>query len=198
MIFYRRKFKIAFIFSDQGGALSKVMTSRTEQLCLSWSDFPSATWEMLRTLLFQGVNADVTLVSDEGRPVRTHQFMLQSCSSFFQSLLTSAQPNPIIYLTNIRLKEIQNLLRFMYLGQVFLEEGDLPLFMSAAEKLQIKGLQLHPTTSQMFSQEESFQRKEPAGTAGKTALADFSLEQDLSGAVFSNAPTRCTFCPSGS
>ena len=160
------------------------MTSRAEQLCLTWSDFPSATWDMLRTLLFQGVNADVTLVSDEGKSVRTHKFMLQSCSSFFHSLLTAAHPNPIIYLTNIRLKEIQNLLRFMYLGEVFLEEVDLQLFMFAAEKLQIKGLsQVHSSDFGQNSQmlDEGFQRKEPTG---KTAMTDYSLEQDLGLALF--------------
>ena len=155
------------------------MTNRAEQLCLTWSDFPSATWDMLRNLLFQGVNADVTLVSDEGKTVRTHQFMLQSCSSFFQSLLPAAQPNPIIYLTNIRLKEIQNLLKFMYLGQVFLEEMDLHLFMLAAEKLQIKGLHSSDFSqnSQMFNQAGGFERKEPIG---KAAMADYSPEHDLS------------------
>ena len=157
------------------------MTSGAEQLCLTWSDFNEATWDMLRPLLFRGDNADVTLVSDEGRCVRTHKFMLQSCSTFFQSLLSGEHPNPIIYLTNIRLKEIQNLLKYLYLGQVFLEEVDLHLFMTAAEKLQIKGLY---QTSQMFNQAQGFERNEPTE---KTAMADYSLEQDLSLTLFESS-----------
>ena len=160
------------------------MAAANEQLCLTWSDFSNATWDMLRTLLFRGDYADVTLVSDEGKSVRTHKFMLQSCSSFFQSLLSAAQPNPIIYLTNIRLKEIQNLLKFMYLGQVFLEELDLNLFMAAAEKLQIKGLSEFGPNSQMFNQDQGFQRNEPTG---KTAMADYSLEEDLSLTLFESS-----------
>ena len=160
------------------------MTSRAEQLCLTWSDFSAATWDMLRSLLFRGDYADVTLVSDEGKSVRTHKFMLQSCSSFFQSLLSAAQPNPIIYLTNIRLKEIQNLLKFMYLGQVFLEEVDLHLFMLAAEKLQIKGLSEFSPNSQMFNPGQGFQRSQPTG---KTEMADYSLEPELSLTLFESS-----------
>ena len=62
------------------------MTSRAEQLCLTWSDFSAATWDMLRSLLFRGDYADVTLVSDEGKSVRTHKFMLQSCSLCVKAL----------------------------------------------------------------------------------------------------------------
>jgi len=141
----------------------------SEQLCLTWSDFPTATWDMLRNLLLQGELADVTLVADDGRMIRTHKFMLKSCSSFFLSLLTSDQPNPIIYLTNIRLKEIQNLLKFMYLGQVFLEEADLNLFMTAAEKLKIKGL-----SEMTFGQQFGAERK----IVGETNY-NRVVEQDL-------------------
>ena len=152
-------FHLLEIFSDIKDQASKeagssaAMAAANEQLCLTWSDFSNATWDMLRNLLLRGELADVTLVADDGRLIRTHKFMLKSCSRFFQSLLTVAdQQNPIIFLTNIRLKEIQNILKFIYLGQVFLEEADLNLFMTAAEKLQIKGLSSSCTSQQLRQQ----------------------------------------------
>ena len=152
------------------------MASAAEQLCLTWSDFSNSTWDMLRNLLMRGELADVTLVADDGRLIRTHKFMLKSCSSFFQSILTSVdQANPIIFLTNIRLKEIQNLLKFMYLGQVFLEEADLNLFMTAAEKLKIKGL----SAMSAGQQSQEAERK----NLDLTGLSD-AVDQDISLTLF--------------
>merc|ERR1719228_3213766 len=131
---------------------------------------------MLSNLLMRGELADVTLVADDGRLIRTHKFILKSCSSFFQSILTSADhPNPIIFLTNIRLKEIQNLLKFMYLGQAFLEEADLNLFMAAAEKLKIKGL----SALSAGQQSQEADRK----TLNLTGFSD-SVDQDISLTLF--------------
>ena len=161
------------------------MAAAAEQLCLTWSDFSNSTWDMLRNLLMRGELADVTLVADDGRLIRSHKFMLKSCSSFFQSLLSSTDhPNPIIYLANIRLKELQNLLKFMYLGQVFLEEADLNLFMAAAEKLQVKGL----------SAVSAVQQSTQATDRNSLDLSSFSegVEEDISLTLFDQSESKMT------
>ena len=49
-------------------------------------------------------------------------------------------PHPLIYLRRFKYKDLQNLVHFMYQGEVNVAEEDLSSFLEVAEDLNIRGL----------------------------------------------------------
>ena len=49
-------------------------------------------------------------------------------------------PQPVIYLRGVKYRDLQNLLDFMYQGQVDISEENLPSFLQVAEDLNVRGL----------------------------------------------------------
>ena len=116
--------------------------SETEKFCLSWSQFVPSMVTTLRNLHDNEDSKDVTLISDDGVEVKCHRFILKSNSGFFNKLFSkgSHHKDPIVYLTHICARDLKDILKFMYLGQVFLEQESLNSFMFAASKLMVQGL----------------------------------------------------------
>ena len=79
----------------------------------------------------------------------------QFCRKIIKKL--SGKPNPAIYLRGIEHKDIQNILEFMYVGEVNVAQEDLDSFLAAAQDLCIKGL----TTTQENSQAKPARLSEP-------------------------------------
>merc|ERR1719186_2504711 len=48
--------------------------------------------------------------------------------------------HPLIYLRRVKYKDLQNLVKFIYQGEVNIGEEDLASFLEVAEELQVKGL----------------------------------------------------------
>ena len=132
--------------------------SETEKFCLSWSQFVPSMVATLRNLHDNEDSKDVTLISDDGVEVKCHRFILDSNSGFFNKLFSkgSHHKDPIVYLTHISSSDLKNILKFMYLGQVFLEQESLNSFMFAASKLMVQGLSdyQHVTQAQIEKPQE--------------------------------------------
>jgi len=139
--------------------------TNSERLCLTWGNYETSMMATLKNLLTsENDDKDVTLVSDDGKQFRSHKFILKSTSGFFQKLFSTTplqnlnHPNPIVYLTNINSNEVESLLKFMYLGQVYLSQEDFKSFLVAAEKLNVQGL------------EELFPSRQPAKVSTPTPV----------------------------
>ena len=116
--------------------------SDAEKFCLSWSQFVPSMVATLKNLHDNEDSKDVTLISEDGIEVKCHRFILNSTSGFFNKLFVkgSHHKDPIVYLTHITSSDLKSILKFMYLGEVFLEQESLNSFMFAANKLMVQGL----------------------------------------------------------
>merc|ERR1719319_1694082 len=77
----------------------------------------------------------------EDKVIKTHKVVISSCSPVLGNILKFNQnPHPLIYLRGVKYGDLQNLLTFMYQGEVNVLVEDLPSFHEVAEDLQIKGL----------------------------------------------------------
>ena len=118
---------------------------KMEKLCLTWTTYESSMISTLKNLMTNDSSKDVTLVSDDGSQFRAHKFILTSSSLFFQNIFNKIDKNkqflqPIIFLSNVRSSMLDSILKFIYLGQVFLEQCDLKEFLRVAEILKVVGL----------------------------------------------------------
>merc|ERR1712096_385228 len=83
---------------------------------------------------------DITLACED-RQIETHKFVISAFSPVLRNILKLHQnPHPLIYLRKVKYINLQNLINFMYQGEVEVAEEDLHSFLEAAEDLNIRGL----------------------------------------------------------
>ncbi|XP_064116044.1 zinc finger and BTB domain-containing protein 49-like [Macrobrachium nipponense] len=111
-----------------------------ECLSLTWNNHGATYRSTLSVLREENTLTDVTLACD-GKTFAAHKLVLVTCSDYFRHILGDVPcQHPIVYLRGIAAKEMQALIDFMYTGQTDIPQKEVPLLLSTAEALQIKGL----------------------------------------------------------
>lgn len=74
--------------------------------------------------------------------MRAHRVVLSACSSFFLEIFRTLDNthHPVIIIPGASFQAILSLLTFMYSGEVNVYEEQIPILLSLAETLGIKGL----------------------------------------------------------
>ena len=108
---------------------------------LSWNEFESCTKDTFKNLLFDTNFTDVTLACEDDKQLKAHKVILSACSSFFNKIFViNHHDNLVIYLKGVKYKELEAIIKFIYLGQTRINGEDLEPFMIAAKDVQIKDL----------------------------------------------------------
>ncbi|XP_030383990.1 protein abrupt-like [Scaptodrosophila lebanonensis] len=111
-----------------------------QHYALKWNDFQTSILNSFRHLRDEEDFVDVTLACDE-RSFTAHKVVLSACSPYFRQLLKSNPcEHPIVILRDVRSDDVENLLSFMYNGEVNISHEQLPDFLKTAHLLQIRGL----------------------------------------------------------
>ena len=106
------------------------------------SDINSTAGNFFRQLWGSEDFSDVTLATVDGHQAQAHKLILGAWSPLFKNLLLrSSQKDLVILLKDIKHRFLELVLRFLYLGEVQVEEEDLKEFLSTATDLQISGLE---------------------------------------------------------
>lgn len=107
---------------------------------LKWNTHQLALLNTLSTLRDKQVYTDVTLsCGDQFYPA--HRLVLSACSTFFARTLEVANcRSPMLLLHGIEQSTLEQLLMFMYDGQVTISRNDLANLVKAAQWLGVKGL----------------------------------------------------------
>ncbi|KAK7072514.1 hypothetical protein SK128_018820 [Halocaridina rubra] len=126
-----------------------------ECLSLTWNNHAATYRQTLNLLRQENTLTDVTLACD-GQKFAAHKLVLVTCSDYFRTILGDVPcHHPIVYLRGISAKEMQALIDFMYTGQTDIPQKNVPLLLSTAEALQIKGLGVF-SADEDCSQEKTF------------------------------------------
>ena len=84
---------------------------------------------------------DVTLVTNDKQFFAAHRLILASASDFFKNILqTLVENNSYFYLSNLNSSEMQQVLDFIYLGEVQIPESFIQDFLALSNILKIHGL----------------------------------------------------------
>ena len=115
------------------------------------SDINSTAGNFFRHLWGSEDFSDVTLATVDGHQAQAHKLILGAWSPLFKNLLLrSSQKDLVILLKDIKHRFLVLVLRFVYLGEVQLEEEDLQEFLSTATDLKISGLENLKTDSELI------------------------------------------------
>ena len=113
-----------------------------EKFNLKWNDFLLNISKSFGILRKEKDFYDVSLVCDDEKIISAHKVVLSASSDLFKSILRKADhAKPMIYLNGVSSKELNNILDYIYEGEIQLFQDELDNFLAVAEKLKINGLE---------------------------------------------------------
>ena len=148
---------------------------------LKWNDYQHNLRQTLLHSRQKNEYSDVTLLSEDLVHIPAHKLVLSGSSRFFETILQNcdSQSQPLIYLKGVNMKDLNNILNFIYTGEVSVKQEDLNSFLAAAADLKVKGL-TEPKTQSQVPQNVSRNTKitqDPSTSSNKLQLRDVSPGQ---------------------
>lgn len=121
------------------------MEDTQEEFLLKWNDHHASFFTIVQELCASESLTDVTLACGGGEPIifEAHKLMLSVCSTFFRNILTRKsryQAHPIVFLKDVEPRHMEQLLQYMYRGEINVLQDDLGPLIETARALQVKGL----------------------------------------------------------
>jgi len=113
--------------------------AQQEEFLLKWNDHHASFFNIVEDLCRTEQLCDVTLACG-GQVFETHRLILSVCSPYFRTMLNRVDKHPIIYLKDVNPQHLEQLLSYMYRGEINVLQDDLGPLIETARGLQIKGL----------------------------------------------------------
>ena len=113
-----------------------------EKFNLKWNDYQNNVSKSFRLLRYKDDFCDVTLVGDDFKQVTAHKVILASCSEYFNKILknNSRHSHPVLCMDGIDFKDIQNVLDYIYNGELKIYQEDIDRFLTVAQQLKLEGI----------------------------------------------------------
>ena len=112
-----------------------------EKFCLKWNDFQANVTSSFRKLRQADDFYDVTLVSDDQKQVSAHKVVLSASSEYFKKILVANKhAHPLLCLSGINSAELNNILDYLYNGEIQIYQENLDNFLQIAQRFQLEGL----------------------------------------------------------
>ena len=113
----------------------------SDKFSLKWNDFQGNVARTFSSLRSNNSFQDVTLVADDQKQISAHKVVLSSCSEYFDVIFKqNIHSHPLLCLDGINSKELNNVLDYIYNGQVKIFEEDVVRFLQIAQRLKLQGL----------------------------------------------------------
>ena len=113
----------------------------SEKFSLKWNHFQNNITSVFSTFRTKTNFQDVTLVSDDHKQLFAHRVVLTASSGYFNDVLSqNHHSHPLLCLDQINFSELNNVLDYIYNGELQIYQEDLERFLYIAKKLQLQGL----------------------------------------------------------
>jgi len=100
------------------------------------TDFEATVRNTFSQLWGETAFTDVTLVTEDDQEIRAHKVILSSASDFFKKILTrNPQQETFLFLQGIRFEDLEQVVRFVYLGRCEVGVGQVEGFLHTARRL---------------------------------------------------------------
>ena len=115
-----------------------------EKFSLKWNDFSSNVQKSFQNLREEEEFYDVTLVGDDCKHVTAHKLVLSSSSEYFKMVFSNNKKHflshALICLEGLNQNDLNNVLDYIYHGELQIYQHDLDRFLGIAERLKLEGL----------------------------------------------------------
>ena len=110
---------------------------------LQWNDFQNNVVSAFSEMRNDTEFTDVTLVCEDNQKIEAHRVILSASSTFFGNILMeNKHPHPLIYLRDVKGRDLVSILDFIYHGETNIHQEHLEEFMWVAGDLHIQGLNI--------------------------------------------------------
>ena len=124
----------------QSTAKSQVL-NMSEKFSLKWNDFNSNASKSFRVFRKEEYLHDVTLVSDDQHQTTAHKLVLSASSDYFKSIFkNNKHQNHFLCLEGISSSDLNNILDYIYNGEVQIYQEHLDRFLDIAQRFKLEGL----------------------------------------------------------
>ena len=112
-----------------------------ENFLLKWNDFQENVSKSFGILRNNTFFQDVTLVGDDQKQLSAHKVVLSSCSDYFNTILKqNNHSHPLLCFDGINSSDLNNLLDYIYNGEIQIYQEDLDRFLLIAQRFRLEGL----------------------------------------------------------
>ena len=116
-----------------------------EKFSLKWDAFQSNVSKSFQKLRNEKDFFDVTLVGEDGTHVLAHKLLLASSSEYLKNIFIYSkmyfqQSHALICLEGLQQDDLNNILDYIYHGEVQMHQQDLDRFLEIAQRLKLEGL----------------------------------------------------------
>ena len=115
----------------------------SEKFNLKWNDFNVNVSKSFGRLRNEEYLHDVTLVGDDYTQISAHKLVLSACSEYFQQAFKrndKIQSHTLLCLEGLSKQDLDNVLDYMYNGEVSIYQENLNRFLAVAQRLKLEGL----------------------------------------------------------
>ena len=149
-----------------------------KMLHVKWGDFHSNFSETFK--ITEKSMCDVTLVCEGNHAIDVHKIVLSAASPIFDNiLLESKMDHPVIYLSEITLENMSQIVEFIYHGKINVYQKSLYKFYQIGKSLKLKGLiDLH---SQFIENELAIQNEDHEAMEGVISKNNFVMLNESEG-----------------
>ena len=115
----------------------------SEKFCLKWNDFNSNASKAFGILRNEDYLHDVTLACDDNYQVSAHKLVLSASSEYFKTLFMNNKKHGstmLLCLEGTESGDLNNILDYVYNGEVKIFQDDLDRFLAIAQRYKIQGL----------------------------------------------------------
>ena len=115
----------------------------SEAFSLKWENFQYNVSKSFGLLRNEDYLHDVTLVGDDHKQVSAHKLVLSACSEYFKDIFkNNNKPNvyPLLCLNGISKDDLNNVMDYIYNGEVQLYQANLQRFLDVAQRLKLEGM----------------------------------------------------------
>ena len=112
-----------------------------EKFSLKWNDFNSNVSKSFSLFRNEEYLQDVTLVTDDNHHRSAHKLVLSASSEYFKNIFQSNKhSHPLLCLGGISSNDLDNILEFVYNGEVNIYQDQLDRFLEVAQRFKLEGL----------------------------------------------------------
>ena len=116
-----------------------------EKFSLKWDAFQSNVSKSFQKLRNEKDFFDVTLVGEDGTHVLAHKLLLASSSEYLKNIFIYSkmyfqQSHALICLEGLQQDDLNNILDYIYQGEVQIYQKDMDRFLAVAQRLKLEGL----------------------------------------------------------
>jgi len=157
------------------------MSAAEDEFLLKWHDHHQSFFLLVEELVMREQLTDVTLAcghNEDQQLLSAHSLMLSVCSPYFRTLLSEnrhKEKHHIIHLHGVSSRHMQQLLVYMYRGEISISQEDLGPLIETARCLQIKGLAMAQPNVNIVQpstpKKRSFSQMSPTGDGSTFPLS---------------------------